>query len=145
MALRFVYLALCKDQTANVGRRAGVKAGQQRRIKFLTSLDPVRAAAVVADLDPASTLVVSISISGNEETTIATKTMRSWLLQSLGNHGRRHEIILSKHMILVTGNEHVAKANKPESVFLIPELCRCEPFTTFTAATLLVSLLVTKD
>jgi glucose-6-phosphate isomerase len=153
MALRFVYLALCKDQAANLGRRSGIPGGQ-RRIKFLTSVDPVRSAAVVADLDPACTLVISIVLSssssssssggGKEETfSMATQTMKTWLLQSLGGGqqqgGRRHEAVLSKHMMLVTGNERMAAAHKPESVFLIPEHSRSEPFCTFTAATLLVS------
>jgi glucose-6-phosphate isomerase len=141
MALRFVYLALCKDQAANLGRRSGI-AGQ-RRIKFLTSVDPIRSAAVVADLDPASTLVIDIALSGNEETSIiATRTMKNWLLQALGHGGgRRHEAVLSKHMMFVTGNERAAAAHKKESVFLIPEHSRSEPFCTFTAATLLVSRL----
>jgi glucose-6-phosphate isomerase len=143
-ALRFIYLALLKDASANTGRRAGLTDSRrqsygQRRIKFLTSVDPIRAAAVVADLDPASTLVISIALRGNEETAVATRTMKNWLLQSLGS-GRRPEVVMSKHMMLVTGSERVAAAHKPESVFLIPEHSRCEAFTTFTAATLLVSV-----
>lgn len=143
-ALRFIYLALLKDEAANIGRRTGLTDSRrqsygQRRIKFLTSVDPIRAAAVVADLDPASTLVISIALSGNEETAVATRTMKNWLLQSLGS-GRRPEVVLSKHMMLVTGSGRVAAAHKPESVFLIPDHSRCEAFTTFTAATLLVSV-----
>jgi glucose-6-phosphate isomerase len=143
-ALRFIYLALLKDEAASIGRRVGLSDPRrqsygQRRIKFLTSVDPIRAAAVVADLDPASTLVISIALRGNEETAVATRTMKNWLLQSLGS-GRRPEVVLSKHMMTVTGNERVAAAHKPESVFLVPEHSRCEAFTTFTAATLLVSV-----
>ena len=149
MALRFVYLALLKDETASMGSRAGLgdassrrRAGVQgcgyRRIKFLTTVDPVRQAAVVADLDPACTIVISLALSGNEETDMATRTMRSWLLKSLGN-GRRQEVVLSKHMMFVTSNERIAAAKKPESVFLLPNHSRCEAFTSFTAATLLVS------
>jgi glucose-6-phosphate isomerase len=111
--------------------------GQQRRIKFLTSVDPVRAAAVVADSDPASTLVITIALAGEEETDKATKNVLNWLLTSLRGHGRRTEVILSKHMMLVTGNEELAAKYKPESVLLIPRHSRCEPFTTFTAASLL--------
>ncbi len=66
MALRFFYLALCKDEAATIGRRVGLnQQQQQRRIKFVTSVDPVRAAAVVADLDPASTMILSIALRGN--------------------------------------------------------------------------------
>jgi hypothetical protein len=196
MALRFVYLALLKDETAVLAQRAGFGsttggrrvggAGTtgassmtpssssaatstptqqhqqpqttapfsyfgQRRIKFLTSVDPVRAAAVVADLDPASTIIISLALQGNEETTLATQTLRTWLLHSLGGAGstiatssavtKRQEIILSKHMMLVTGNDHLAAATHvpASSVFVLPEHSRCEAFTSFTAATLLVS------
>ena len=147
MSLRFVYLALCKDQTANVGRRSGIAQGI-RRIKFVTSVDPIRAAAAVSDLDPASALIITINVYGNEETSMTTQTLRSWLLQSLGGRGggtaqqpggKRHDVILSHHTMLVTGSEKIASANKPESVFLLPEHSRSEPFATFTAATLLVS------
>jgi glucose-6-phosphate isomerase len=138
MALRFVYLALCKDEAATIGRRVGLNQQQQRRIKFVTSVDPVRAAAVVADLDPASTMILSIALRGNEETALATRTLKSWLLQHLGP-GRRSEVVLSKHMMLVTGNDGIEMeaTSKPESVFLLPEHSRCEPFASFTAATLL--------
>lgn len=198
MALRFVYLALLKDETAVLAQRAGFGSSSggrrvggagttgsssttlssssattsattqqqqqqhpqttapfsyfgQRRIKFLTSVDPIRAAAVVADLDPASTIVISLALQGNEETILATQTLKTWLLQSLGGAGnmtttssaitKRQEIVLSKHMMLVTGNDHLAAATHvPESsVFVLPEHSRCEAFTSFTAATLLVS------
>lgn len=137
MALRFIYLALCKDETATMGRRAGLRDRGIRTIKFLTSVDPVRIAGVVGAMDPASTLVISIALSGNEETTITTNTLRTWILEALG-HGRKSEVVLGKHMILVTGNtDNLKKGQRQESIFLIPQNCRSEPFTTFTAATLL--------
>jgi Phosphoglucose isomerase len=198
MALRFVYLALLKDETSVLAQRAGfgstsggrrvggagttgassttpssasstaistptqqqlqqpqttapLSYSGQRRIKFLTSVDPVRAAAVVADLDPASTLIISFALQGNEETTLATQTLKTWLLHGLGGTGsaiatssaiaKRQEIVLSKHMMLVTGNDHLAAATHvpASSVFVLPEHSRCEAFTSFTAATLLVS------
>ncbi len=140
MALRFVYLALCKDEAATIGRRVGMDARGQRRIKFLTTVDPVRAAAVVADSDPSSTLVVTVAMMGQEETEaamLATRTLQTWLLTNLGGHGRRPDAILSKHCMLVTTNDALAAKHKPESVYLIPEHSRCESFTTFTAASLL--------
>ena len=85
-------------------------------------------------------MIISIAVQGNEETNIATETMKQWLLRGLGS-GRRSELVTSKHMILVTGSENVAITMKPESVFQIHEQFRCEPFTTFTPATLLVSIL----
>ena len=146
MALRFVYLSLLKDEAAAMASRAGLgdkrRGGSNgygyRRIKFLTTVDPIRWASVVADCDPACTIVINIALSANEETAMATRTMKTWLLQSLGN-GRRQEVVLSKHMMVVTADEKIAAANKPESVFLIPDHSRCEAFTSFTTATLLVS------
>jgi len=140
MALRFVYLALCKDEAATIGRRVGMDARGQRRIKFLTTVDPVRAAAVVADSDPSSTLVITVAMMGQEETEsamLATRTLQTWLLTNLGGHGRRPDVILSKHCLLVTSNDALAAEHKAESVYLVPKHSRCEPFTTFTAASLL--------
>jgi hypothetical protein len=93
---------------------------------------------VVGDLDPATTLVISIALRGNEETLIATNTLKMWLLQALGN-GRKPEAVLGKHMMLVTGNRKITFGLKRESVLIVPECARSEPFSTFTAATLLVS------
>ncbi len=140
MALRFVYLALCKDEAATIGRRVGMDARGQRRIKFLTTVDPVRAAAVVADSDPSSTLVITVAMMGQEETEsamLATRTLQTWLLTNLGGHGRRPDVVLSKHCMLVTSNDALAAKHKAESVYLVPEHSRCEPFTTFTAASIL--------
>jgi glucose-6-phosphate isomerase len=133
-----------------------------RRIYFVSSVDPLAAASVVAELDAASTLVVSVALHGNEETGLATQTLKMWLLQQLGagassaaaaaagtdpisaastttgDTRSRADIILSKHMLLVTGNDQIATSiNKPESVFVIPEHSRCEGFLNFSSATLL--------
>lgn len=144
MALRFVYLALCKDEQATIGRRAGMtdarrmQAAGQRRIKFVTSVDPVRVAGVVADSDAATTLVVTIAFTGKEETMIATGLLQSWLFQSLGVlQGRRPaDQVLSKHMVFITGNERLGVQRKPETIFVLPDHSRSEPFSTFTATTL---------
>lgn len=113
-----------------------------RRIKFLKTIDPIAAASVVADLDPARTLVISIALSGTEETGLATKMLKQWLLRGMtktSNSARTVDSVLAKHMILITGNERVATSmHKPESVHVIPEHARCEGFSTCTAATLLV-------
>jgi len=113
-----------------------------RRIKFLNTVDPIAAASIVSDLNPASTLVISVALNGNEETGLATKMIKSWLLESLSNE--RTDLVLGKHMMLVTGNDDIAsKINKPDSVYMIPEHSRCEAFTSCSAATLLVSCLLT--
>jgi glucose-6-phosphate isomerase len=156
MMLRFVYLALCKDAAATIGRRAGMNnSNAQRRIKFLTTCDPVRAAAVVADSDPGATLVVTLAMSSSSTTTtlasnqynmpldgdevsVASRTLQTWLLSHLGQDGRRSEdSVLKKHMMWVTSNDVVASQHKPECVFVIPSHSRTEPFSSFTAASLL--------
>jgi hypothetical protein len=157
-ALQFVYTALLKDERAVLASRFGMmeaptarirrnlmgeagpaNGGAARRLKFLSTIDPIAAAEVVSDLDPASTLIISIALRGNEETGLGTKTLKSWLLHALGAN-RRPDHVLAKHMMLVTGNDHIAAIiNKPESVHMVPEHSRCEAFTSFSAATLLVS------
>jgi len=150
MALQFLYEALLRDAEGlaaaaegihDTGRSRGKTRGasMHRRMRFLTSLDPLAAASAVADLDPASTMVISIALKGTEETSAATRTLKNWLLQGVG-HSRRPDIVFTKHMLLVTGSERAAATNKPETVFLIPDHSRVEPFTTFTAATLLVRM-----
>lgn len=158
-ALKFIYAALLRDERAVLASRMGlvepatsrirrnfVGAGNApvsaRRLFFLATVDPVAASEIVADLDAASTLVISIALNGNEETGLATRTLKSWLLQSLGSN-RRADHVLAKHMVLVTGNDRIASViNKPESVHMIPAHSRCEAFTTFSAAGLLVSRLL---
>lgn len=153
MALQFMYHALQFDERALQACRVGVAdaAAQrlrkitgsithtpQRRIVFVSTADPVTATAIVSDCDPASTLVVSIALSGMEETGLATKTIKSWLVNTLQSANRKTDAILAKHMMLVTGNDRIINAiNKPESVHCIPDFTRCEAFSTFSAATLL--------
>jgi glucose-6-phosphate isomerase len=158
-ALQFVYAALLRDERASLASRAGLieapgarlrrnlagvggsnpcLGAGARRLRFLSSIDPVATADAVSDLDPASTLVISIALQGNEETGLATKTIKSWLLKALTSSNRRPDQVLGKHMLLVTGNDQIAAViNKPESVFLVPDNTRCEAFTTFTAVSLL--------
>lgn len=151
VALRFIYNALLCDQAgfsaANDGlsdllRKRGFVAGVtspppvgHRRMRLLSSIDPLAAASAVKDLDPESTLVISIALSGHEESGMASRTLKNWLLRSM-EANRRPEYIFSHHMLLVTGNDRIYGASKPEFVFLIPEHSRCEPFTTFSAASL---------
>ena len=149
MALQFLYEALLRDAEGLAAATEGIHESSRsrgssdaihRRMRFISSLDPLAAASAVADLDPVSTIVISIALKGTEETSAATRTLKNWLLQGVG-HSRRPDIVFTKHMLLVTGSDRAAAANKPETVFLIPDHSRCEPFTTFTSATLLVRAL----
>lgn len=171
MMLRFVYLALCKDMDATVARRVGMNNTPQRRIKFLTTCDPIRAAAVVADSDPGATIVVTLSVSSwsttksetanigvagdgnsstgfsNDEIGIASRTLQTWLISHLGQNGRRPvESILKKHMMWVVttlssgegvSSPSLSSQHRPETTFQIPSHSQAEPFTSFTAASLL--------
>lgn len=119
-----------------------------RKIHFLTSLDPLAASKLVAQLDAGSTMVITFALNGNEETGLATHTLKTWLLRQLSSSSsassfRRADSILSKHVLFVTGNNTIAASiNKPESVFLVPEHSRCEAFISFSSATLLPMSLV---
>jgi len=149
---------LIRRGLASTGNRR--QLAPKRRIHFLTSVDPLVAVSLVSELDPASTMVVTLALQGNEETGLATRTMKTWLLQQLGGaasvaaaeetSSSKHsssnagggnlkaDRILSKHMLLVTGNDQIANnINKPASVFVIPEHSRCEAFISFSVATLL--------
>lgn len=164
-ALRFLYTALVNDQGAVNGSThgllwantthnyhhhqdsarmrlaslTGVRLGG-RRMKFITSVDPLQMAAVVSDLDPASTLVISVAVSGNEETGSTTKALKSWLLT---NMKQKAEVVLSRHMMLVTGNQRVASViHKPECVHVLPSHSRCEAFLSCSVATILVRLIL---
>ena len=53
------------------------------------------------------------------------------------NNSNKHAVVLKKHMLLVIGNE-LLKKSKPNAFFL-PRHSRCEAFSTFSAAGLLVS------
>jgi glucose-6-phosphate isomerase len=141
MALRFVYSALCKDEQASIGRKVGMsgrKGTGQRRLKFATSVDPIRVASLVSDLDPATTLIVTFAMTGKEDIMTATGLLQSWLFKSLGVlEGRRPaEQILSKHMVFISANARLATERRPETIFVLPDHSRCEPFASFTAATL---------
>jgi len=149
-ALKFMYKALLCDRAgfsaasdglSELLRKRGfvssgnASPGSYRRMRFLSSADPLSAASAVKDLDPESTMVVSIALSGHEESGMASRTLKNWLLRAMETN-RRPEYIFSHHMLLVTGNDRLYGASKPESVFLIPEHSRCEPFTTFSAGSL---------
>jgi glucose-6-phosphate isomerase len=155
--LGFLQHAFMQDERAVTASQAGLaeaatarmlrrnfshQSAPTRRLILLRSTDPTAAAQAVADLDPGTTLVLSIAQKGNEEMGIATKTLKSWLLHHLA-HTRKPDVVLAKHMMLVTANDLIASViNKPESVHLIPEIGRCEAFSSFTAATLLPLSLV---
>ena len=163
MALKFMYEALRRDDEAKraaldgnsstTNSSSGLLSGSgvkpssmkynynsnisPRRMRFITSMDPIALESAVEGLHPGSTIIVSISMQGNENEhlDLSTHGIRTWLIQDLGKYAKRADIIMKQHMILITANEDLfKKSNTLANVFLIPEHTRCEPFTTFTAA-----------
>ena len=161
-ALRFMYDALRRDPDASLAAREGLtsdhssikavaadgasrltgrptsshKESYSRRLRFVPSVDPAAAVDAISDLKPGSTYVITIvGARGDEETLQASQTLKRWLLAGLGSN-RKEDQILDRHMLLVTGDERLARTTKSECTFLMPEYARCEAFTTFTAAAL---------
>lgn len=151
LALRFLYTALSSDTQARLGQQAGLPRTRQgvqpRRMRFVTSVDPLRIQSAVSDLDPSTTLVLNIALTGGEETMAATELLKSWLVQTLGNGGssslgRKPHHVWAKHVVWVTANPAMATSSsnlksQSKAVFVVPKHAACEAFTTFTAATLL--------
>jgi glucose-6-phosphate isomerase len=161
--------AFCHDSVNNTISATKAEQEQQNRrkrtIRFVTSIDPTAALNVVSTLDPTTTLIITVALSGTEETAATTKVLKAWLLQSIqqqhqtSNNGSMSStvhntaiqstattstptydssVLLSKHMILITGNDRIASiTNKPESVYLIPDHTRCDAFCNFTSIVLL--------
>jgi len=152
-ALQFIATAFHYDERAVIASRVGLSEGTaaarlrnltgisetgSRKLHFLTSVDPLIISSLLEDLDPGGTLVVSVALNGSEETGIATKALKSWLLHHLGQH-RESDLVLERHMMLITANEGISSViDKPDSVHLVPEYCCFEPFTSCTVVTILV-------
>lgn len=157
LGLKFVYNALRQNKEAIQASRKGVideymstswtkRAATAitnniteacRRMRFVSCADPTLVQQAVDDLNPSTTIIISVALRENEDTEFATRYMYSWLSRDLKGYKREH--ITSHHMFLVTGDE-LLKQVKPESTFLIPDHSRCEAFGTFTAAALLVRM-----
>ena len=149
-AMRFIYDALLYDPAGSFAARDGlaelltrrtfsttiVDAGH-RRLRLVSSIDTLAIVTATQDLDPASTLVISLAMTGHEETGLASRLLKNWLQKALSGNGRKADMIFSRHMLLVTGNDRLYQASKPESVFSIPSFCRCEPFCTMSTLTIL--------
>jgi hypothetical protein len=123
---------------------------RRRRLRVLTSIDPSAMREVLSELTPAMTLVVTVDVDseGGRECREITLAVREWLLSGLmadgkddggGNNRTRAEEIVRKHMYLVTGNEGSYRGSHPGNSFLLPRHSRCEAFSTFSVAGILVS------
>jgi glucose-6-phosphate isomerase len=146
-ALKFIYYALLQDPVgqqsscmpATSTRRTFTSTGtpivENRRLRLVSSIDAMEVQQAIQDLDPASTLVISLALTGQEETGLASRLLKHWLLKELGNASRKMDLIFNKHMLLVTGNERLYHASKPESVFYVDNIA--EPVSTLSAMAVL--------
>ena len=77
MGPQFVAQALQADPAA-------AKACQDRKLRFLSNVDPVDFFQCTRDLDPSKTLAIVISKSFDEtETVLNARTVQNWLVQHL--------------------------------------------------------------
>ena len=148
-SLKFFYDALRRDISAGPHRVLGSTIGVSnrplppRRLRFVTSIDPANAEAAVADLSPSSTLVISIVLSDDSELSLATQTMRSWLVNGLKKYKR--QTVEDKHMLVIAASTEIYMKHlnnvqrkstaKNQNLFILPKYCcQSEAFSTFTAA-----------
>jgi glucose-6-phosphate isomerase len=93
----FVYEALRKDPAA-------AAAADGRKLRFLANVDPVDVARATEGLDPETTLVVVISKTfTTAETMLNARTLRQWLVDSLGASA------VAKHFVAVSTNIKAAE------------------------------------
>ena len=130
---------------------------RRRKLKILTSLDPSAMLEILSDLNPATTVVITINIDseGENECQEITVFVKEWLLSmtsgittttSTSSRRAQNEEIVSKHMYLVTiGNEisnHQQRRTKvnttsSNNTFVLPRHSQCESFSTCSPAGLL--------
>ena len=152
MALRFFYDALRRDRVAGAARVTGSTLGVSknplapRRLRFISSIDPTEGEVAVAELNPANTMIISIVLSDDSEMSLATQTMKAWLISGLKKY--KQQAVEDRHMFVVAGTsdlymKHLRNVKrkstaKNENIFILPRFTQCQAFSTFTAAGLLV-------
>jgi len=76
----------------------------------LANVDPIHFHLVTRNLDPEETLVVVISKTfTTAETMLNARTVRKWLISSLGRPSIKEPDIISKHMVAVSCNMDLCK------------------------------------
>ena len=130
---------------------------RRRKLKVLTSLDPSAMMEVLSDLNPATTVVITINIDseGENECQEITSFVKEWLLSmttgiatttttttSSSSRRAQNEEIVSKHMYLVTNQQQHSRTNKnnitsSNNTFVLPLHSQCEAFSTCSPAGLL--------
>lgn len=65
-----------------------MKESRGRQLRFLANVDPIDVARALSGLDPEETLVVVVSKTfTTAETMLNARTVRSWLVERLGEQG----------------------------------------------------------
>ena len=126
---------------------------RKRKLKVLSSTDPSAFNEVLSELCPATTMVITLDLEQEKEKECKaiTSAIRDWLISDLlletssttsgsKDSERSREAIVQRHMYLVTCNDMLKKSNA--NAFLLPRHSRVEAFSTFSAAGLLVSILL---
>ena len=135
------------------------KSQRQRKLKILTSSDPSAVHGALVDLDPATTAVISINIDPEweDECCEITSIVKAWLFSGLASlssssssssseEEKRRGHILRHHLYYVTVSNDasrpslsVVSSSSDPNMFTLPRHSRCEAYSMFSAAGLLVS------
>ena len=135
------------------------KKWRQRKLKILTSSDPSAVHKALCDLEPATTLVITINIDPDyeEECWEITSIVKTWLYSGMASLSlasstsspsddeKRKGHILRHHMYSVIAPHSSSSSSPPSSssdhmnMFVLPRHSRCEAFSMFSSAGLLVS------
>jgi len=133
--------------------KSGIIASQtnntyrKRKLKVVTSADDTSTLNdILSQFNPANTLVISLDLEPayEKDCKALTASIRDWLVSDLmdtNNENRTKEAIVKKHMYIVTVNETLKKLNNANA-FLLLRHSRCEQFSTFSAAGILVRRVV---
>ena len=100
MGPAFVTEALQADATAH-------QAAQNRRIRFLSNIDPVDFFQATHDLNPATTLVLVVSPTfADNETLLVARTVQNWLFRGMTSQDATLSLekMVARHMVAVSDN-----------------------------------------
>jgi glucose-6-phosphate isomerase len=101
VGVEYVYESLRRESSS-------AAAAEGRKLRFLANVDPVDVSRALEGLNPETTLVIVISKTfTTAETMLNAKTMRQWLVRSLGGGsaaGANEAEIVAKHMAAVSTN-----------------------------------------
>ncbi len=131
------------------------KKWRQRKLKILTSSDPSAVHEALCDLEPATTLVITININPDweEEYWEMTSIVKTWLFSGMASLSfasstsspsddeKRRGHILRHHMYSVNAprSSSSSSSSSDQNVFVLPRHSMCEAFSMFSSAGLLVS------